>query len=245
MRSSDPSMRWRSSRSGARRSADPSATPACGLDRVRLERCLLDGARAAGARVAEGATVRDLEPGVRATEFSAAGPTASTRGGPPAVVGADGPSSLVARAFGVARPPGRGRARAHRPSPDLEDARPGGRHPVDPWAPATARLYLGAGPVLRYRPGARRPRQHRRRHERGELRDAWRTARSDGGHRRVSVSCRRRTVGQTRPPIPTSPGGAAPGPSRDHDWWALASCWWATRRDSSTRSVARASIGRW
>ena len=120
---------------------------ACGLDRVRLERCLLDRARAAGARVSEGATVRDLVPGRHATEFrvSAADGLATWRAG--IVVGADGPSSMVARAFGVARSAvGRRRAGLTVHRADVAE-RPvtAGPDGAITWAPASARMYLGRG----------------------------------------------------------------------------------------------------
>jgi flavin-dependent dehydrogenase len=121
--------------------------PACGLDRVRLERCLLDRARAAGARVAEGTAVRDLEPGRRATAFAAAGIDGVEHWRARVVAGADGPSSLVARAFGVHRPTRRGRhagITVHRRDLSADEAVPGdGGDPTQ--APATARMYLGRG----------------------------------------------------------------------------------------------------
>ncbi|HEY8770681.1 MAG TPA: FAD-dependent monooxygenase, partial [Thermoleophilaceae bacterium] len=79
---------------------------ACGIDRVRLDRALLEGAAAAGALVREGAVVRSLVPSAtapHATELSVStdsGPETWTAG---LVVGADGPGSMVARAFGVLR----------------------------------------------------------------------------------------------------------------------------------------------
>ena len=120
---------------------------ACGLDRVRLERCLLDRAREAGARVAEGASVRGMVPSTHATEFSV-----STADGPVSwrariVVGADGPSSLVARAFGVARPAVRRRRAGltvHRSDADDEQAR-STRVGSTAGEAATARMYLGPG----------------------------------------------------------------------------------------------------
>ena len=104
----------------------PHATaPACGVDRVRLERSMLDRARAAGARVAEGTAVRDLEPGRPMTAFSAAGIDGVEQWRARVVVGADGPSSLVARAFGVHRPTRRGRhagITVHRRDPSTDEA---------------------------------------------------------------------------------------------------------------------------
>jgi len=74
---------------------------ACGIDRVRLEEVLLERARAAGAQVHEAATVRQARFGDRG-----GGLLVSTPHGPAwwrtrLVVGADGPSSLVARSAGV------------------------------------------------------------------------------------------------------------------------------------------------
>ncbi len=82
---------------------------AVGLDRVRLERAMLDRAASAGARVEEGRVVR----AVRWGDATGAGPVeldvAATSGGPElssrwragVVVGADGPRSLVAHRAGV------------------------------------------------------------------------------------------------------------------------------------------------
>jgi menaquinone-9 beta-reductase len=111
---------------------------ACGLDRVRLERCLLDRARAAGARVAEGAAVRELTPGGGGTRFKVGGSEGSRSWRAATVVGADGPSSTVARAFGVDRPTRRRRHAGitfHRVEPD----------PAVSGRPATARMFLGPG----------------------------------------------------------------------------------------------------
>jgi flavin-dependent dehydrogenase len=79
---------------------------ACGFDRVRLDRALLDRAVAAGAQVREGVVVRSIEPSRGATHNSDV--SLSTESGPETwtaglVVGADGPGSMVARAFGVLR----------------------------------------------------------------------------------------------------------------------------------------------
>ncbi len=120
---------------------------ACGLDRVRLERCLLDRARAAGARVAEGAAVRGLAPGRHATDFSVSGTDGVVLWRAGTVVGADGPSSLVARAFRVDRPTiGRRRAglTVHRADPD--EGAPMVRQDASTLrATASARMYLGGG----------------------------------------------------------------------------------------------------
>ena len=111
---------------------------ACGVDRVRLERVLLDIAVAHGLQVHEGAAVRDLRPARGHTDFSIAAQGGISPWRARIVVGADGPASLVARTFGVARPSRRGRhagITVHRVDPD---ARPGS-------LPATARMFLGRG----------------------------------------------------------------------------------------------------
>jgi flavin-dependent dehydrogenase len=114
---------------------------ACGVDRVRLERTLLDAAAHAGARVLEGAVVR----GVRLPSGDGGRGTVavSSRAGPAEVsssviVGADGPASVVARAAGVVRRPTwplRSGLTAHQPDPE---APPDG-------APMSARMVLGPG----------------------------------------------------------------------------------------------------
>lgn len=83
----------------------PAPDHAVGLDRVRLERTLMDRAIEAGATVREGATVRDLTldengRGARLTVSDVEG-TSTWRSD--VVVGADGPRSLVARRAGVSR----------------------------------------------------------------------------------------------------------------------------------------------
>ncbi len=83
---------------------------ACGLDRVRLERALLDRAVEFGARVYEGAPVLALALADAAGGRSGASElTVSVEGMAEIVrtrlvVGADGPGSMVARAHGVDRP---------------------------------------------------------------------------------------------------------------------------------------------
>jgi flavin-dependent dehydrogenase len=78
---------------------------ACGADRVRLDAALLERAASSGAGVFLGATVKTVAP---------QGPTGASRllvsrqgelerWGARLVIGADGPGSLVARAFGVQR----------------------------------------------------------------------------------------------------------------------------------------------
>ena len=76
---------------------------ACGVDRVRLERALLDRARTAGAQVHEGSPVRSVRmhptgPAELDVSLPGAGPSRWTAR---TVVGADGPRSLVARAAAV------------------------------------------------------------------------------------------------------------------------------------------------
>lgn len=114
---------------------------ACGFDRVRLDRELLDGAAAAGALVREGAVVRSLEPSRAATQ--AARLSVSTESGPETwtaalVVGADGPGSTVARAFGVLRASRRFRRAGltlHHPDPAA----------LAPALPMEARMVIGRG----------------------------------------------------------------------------------------------------
>jgi flavin-dependent dehydrogenase len=81
----------------------PAPHSACGVDRVHLEQALLDLIRARGVRVFEGAVVRSVEllaQGARLTVSQADGvSTWNAR----VVVGADGPTSVVARAARVSR----------------------------------------------------------------------------------------------------------------------------------------------
>jgi menaquinone-9 beta-reductase len=111
---------------------------ACGVDRVRLEQALLERARAAGAQVYEGATVRQVHLGSRGAGLlvSSGGRVAWWRSR--LVVGADGPSSVVARAAGVHLPMRRFRRAAltgHRADPQA----------APPGQPMTARMLLGNG----------------------------------------------------------------------------------------------------
>lgn len=78
---------------------------ACGIDRVRLDREMLQRASHAGAQVTTAAIVREVRTGERGTDNSL---LVSTPSGEEAwrarlVVGADGPGSMVARSFGVQR----------------------------------------------------------------------------------------------------------------------------------------------
>jgi flavin-dependent dehydrogenase len=102
------------------------AGPAVGVDRVRLERALLDRAAELGARIHEGAVVRSVEWEGPTNRRTRARLVVSTPHGPHVwrtrlVVGADGPHSLVARSAGASR--GRARVRragltVHRSDPD-------------------------------------------------------------------------------------------------------------------------------
>ena len=83
----------------------PAPNHASGVDRVRLEEALLDRARAAGAQVHEGAVVREVH--LTGVPGRPGGLLVSQSDGPAwwtarLVVGADGPSSIVARSAGVA-----------------------------------------------------------------------------------------------------------------------------------------------
>ncbi|CAN5651765.1 NAD(P)/FAD-dependent oxidoreductase [soil metagenome] len=111
---------------------------ACGIDRVRLEEALLEHARRAGAQVHEAATVRQVHIGERG-----GGLLVSTADGPAwwrarLVVGADGPSSIVARAGGAGVATRRFRRAAltgHRRDPTA----------APPAEPMAARMILGDG----------------------------------------------------------------------------------------------------
>jgi flavin-dependent dehydrogenase len=75
---------------------------ACGVDRVRLDAALLERAASSGARVFRGATVKAVRPGEGGSsriEVSRNGEAEEWTAR--LVVGADGPGSMVARAFGV------------------------------------------------------------------------------------------------------------------------------------------------
>jgi flavin-dependent dehydrogenase len=81
---------------------------ACGIDRLAVDHELLLLAERSGAQVRRGATVRAIDVQGRDARFGSVGLTVSTPSGPEAwrarlVVGADGPGSLVARAFRVQR----------------------------------------------------------------------------------------------------------------------------------------------
>ena len=103
-----PAMRLETTRGAVVRltyGADEGGPPAVGFDRSALDPALVDLARAAGATILAGVTVRDVQLG------AAGGPsTLDLIGSEEAhlqtriVVGADGASSLIARTAGVARP---------------------------------------------------------------------------------------------------------------------------------------------
>lgn len=74
---------------------------ACGLDRVRLEQRLLDHARAQGVAVHEGSPVISLDLAERRPTLTVSGLDGPRSWRAALVVGADGPSSLVARSARV------------------------------------------------------------------------------------------------------------------------------------------------
>jgi menaquinone-9 beta-reductase len=77
---------------------------ASGVDRVRLDEYLLDRAAACGADVRTGTAVLSIEPREAApARLTVAGEGGSETFRASVVVGADGPGSLVARAFGAQR----------------------------------------------------------------------------------------------------------------------------------------------
>lgn len=115
---------------------------AIGVDRVRLERSMLDRTAASGARVHEGATVRAVE-GLAGPRGRGARLIVSRQGGVERwsarfVVGADGPDSLVARSAGVTRPV----RRARRAGITVHRADPGA---APEGAPMEARMVMGDG----------------------------------------------------------------------------------------------------
>jgi flavin-dependent dehydrogenase len=95
----------------------PPPRSACGVDRVRLEEALLALIRTRGVRVFEGAVVRSVEVGAKGGWLTVSQAGGQSRWWARVVVGADGPTSVVARAAGVARPAGwfrRGALTGHR-----------------------------------------------------------------------------------------------------------------------------------
>jgi menaquinone-9 beta-reductase len=143
------------------RLAYPSPRHACGFDRVRLDRALLGRARAAGARVHEGAVVRSVElpaDGRESTKGTAAGRStlavseadAAATWSARLLVGADGPQSLVARSAGVALPSRRFRragVTVHRADPAASPC----QQPMEARMVVGPGWYCGVAPV----PGAR------------------------------------------------------------------------------------------
>ncbi len=109
------------------------------MDRVRLERALLDRAATAGVEVREGAVVRTVDLDTGRLEASGTSPgRAAIHHHTRLIIGADGPRSMVARAAGVDRP--------------VRALRRAGMtfHLADPWprlpgAPAIARMVIGDG----------------------------------------------------------------------------------------------------
>jgi len=94
---------------------------ACGLDRVRMERTLLDHARRAGAQILEGHTAVAVDLSPENPRLVVSGPSGASHWQARLVVGADGPPSLVARSAGVALPSRhfrRGALTVHRADPD-------------------------------------------------------------------------------------------------------------------------------
>jgi flavin-dependent dehydrogenase len=88
---------------GARCRLDyPTPHEACGVDRVRLEAALLALIRARGVRVYEGAVVRSVVLGQRRSRLAVSQASGVSNWSARVVVGADGPSSVVARAARVA-----------------------------------------------------------------------------------------------------------------------------------------------
>jgi menaquinone-9 beta-reductase len=124
----------------------PDPLHACGLDRVRLEHALLDHARRAGAEVREGSIVRAVELGTQRPRLQVSQASSTDSWSAALVVGADGPSSLVARSADVAQPTRRFRRAGltvHRTDPD---ARPAGVA-MDAEMVIGGGWYLGIAPV--------------------------------------------------------------------------------------------------
>lgn len=109
---------------------------ACGIDRVRLERTLLDRAIEVGAQVHEGSTVRDVRIPAGVVDISTADGRASWRAR--VVVGADGPGGRVAKAAQVDRSVTflrRTGITGHRADPAA----------LSPPTPMNARMVIGSG----------------------------------------------------------------------------------------------------
>jgi flavin-dependent dehydrogenase len=80
----------------------PTPHEACGIDRVRLEAALLELIRARGVRVYEGAVVRSVELGQRRSRLAVSQASGVSNWSARVVVGADGPTSVVARSARIA-----------------------------------------------------------------------------------------------------------------------------------------------
>jgi flavin-dependent dehydrogenase len=109
----------------------PAPGQACGVDRVRLEEALLELIRGRGIRVFEGAVVRSVEIGRNEARLTVSQDSGVAQWRARVVVGADGPTSIVARAAGVAGRTGwfkRAALTGHRS-----------------FAASTARMVIGAG----------------------------------------------------------------------------------------------------
>jgi flavin-dependent dehydrogenase len=114
---------------------------ACGIDRVRLDRALLDRAVAAGASIFPGAIVRSVAAsrGVRhVNRLTVSSDSGTESWMTPLVIGADGPGSMVARAFGVLR----GSTRFRRAGLTVHHPDPAAGEPM---APMEARMVIGRG----------------------------------------------------------------------------------------------------
>ena len=99
-----PQMVIRTAAGDARCRLDyPAPHQACGLDRVRLEEALLELIRRRGVAVFEGAVVRSVELGSQGARLDVSQSTGRSTWRARVVVGADGPTSVVARSAGVAR----------------------------------------------------------------------------------------------------------------------------------------------
>ncbi|HUG47931.1 MAG TPA: FAD-dependent oxidoreductase [Candidatus Limnocylindria bacterium] len=116
----------------------PDPAHACGVDRVRLEAALLERARSAGVEVHEGSPVTRLEFGFGKPRVHVSGPAGRSVWRARLVVGADGPTSLVARSAGVSLPTRHFR----RAGLTLHHADPAA---APPGAPMEAELVVGQG----------------------------------------------------------------------------------------------------
>jgi len=95
---------WTTDGSASCRLDYPLPNSACGIDRVRFEQTLLDLIRRRGVRVFEGAVVRSVEIGLSAPRLTVSHEDGVAHWRARVVIGADGPTSLIAREAGVAKP---------------------------------------------------------------------------------------------------------------------------------------------